>query len=266
MTNRTKNCLLIIAGIATAIYAQSSPTNPPEFDAASIKPAGTPTGGRIVVGYAGRLEFTPGMVASRAFVSAGRTILEAYHLHDYQLIGGPGWLATDLFALEAKAATPANDDQLRLMLQTLLSQRFKLVMHRETRVMPVWALTVAKGGPKLHEMKPGESVPSTREELARLGLARTVGGPLAGNLIDHGNVQTLVDQLYMILSRNDNGIDARPVLDKTGLTGNYLFFMQWGAEDDFKDVVTQVTGLKLESQKAPVEVLVIDHIEKPDAN
>ena len=56
------------------------------------------------------------------------------------------------------------------------------------------------------------------------------------------------------------------LLDKTGLTGNYLFFLQWGADEDFKDVAQEVTGLKLESRKAPVEVLVIDHIEKPDPN
>jgi uncharacterized protein (TIGR03435 family) len=73
-------------------------------------------------------------------------------------------------------------------------------------------------------------------------------------------------QLYATLSRLDNGPDARPVVDKTGLTGNYLFFLQWGADEDFRDGVAQVMGLRLEPRKAPIEVLVIDHIEKPDAN
>ncbi len=152
------------------------------------------------------------------------------------------------------------------MLQTALAKRFKLVVHRETREMPVWALVVAKGGSKLHDLKPGEPVPSSREELDSLRLIRTYDGPLAGTMMDNGKIQTLTDQLYSTLSRPDNGADVRPVLDRTGLIGNYLFFMQWGQNEDLKDVVQEVTGLKLEPQKAPVEVLVIDHIEKPDPN
>jgi len=253
-----------LLAIGVAVRAQSQAAAP-EFDAASIKPVAP--GDRPNTGFFGSLKFTPGMVLSgRGNVSAGRIILEAYHLHDYQLIGGPAWLTSDNFALEAKADTPADEGQLRLMLQTLLTKRFKLVTHRETREMPVWALTVAKGGPKLHDMKPGEAMPRSREEMAKLGLARTWDGPLAGNMVEIGGIQTLVDILYGMSANPNSGMETRPVLDKTGLAGNYLFFFQWGANEYFKDVVQEVAGLKLEPSKAPVEVLVVDHIEKPDGN
>jgi uncharacterized protein (TIGR03435 family) len=258
--NRTKHHLLIATALAaltytaiTNLHAQPSPATPPEFDAVSIKPGPPPPGGRPTFGYPGSLAFTPGTVLGRS-VTAGRIIIEAYRLHDYQLSGGPAWLAADRFALEAKSDSTAAEDQQRLMLQTALSKRFRLVAHRETKEMSVWALIVAKGGSKLHDLKPGEPVPSSREELDRLRLIRTYDGPLAGTMIDSGNIQTLADQLYSTLSRSNNGADARPVLNQTGLTGNYLFFMQWGQNEDLKDVVEEVTGLKLEPRKAPVEV------------
>jgi uncharacterized protein (TIGR03435 family) len=259
----------VVIGIshAPAARAQSQTAAPPEFDAASIRTAPALPGGRGVIGFPGRLVFEPGRVSSRQ-VSVGRIILEAWHLHDYQLSGGPGWLATDLFAIEAKTEKPVGEEQLRLMLQTMLTKRFKLVSHRETKEMAVLAMTVAKGGPKLHELKPGESVPSSLDEMVRLGLVRTrtVQGSPAGNMFDQGTMQTLADQLYFTFTRAGNGGDARPVLDKTGLTGNYLFFLQWGADEDVRETVQEVMGLKLEPQKAPVEVLVVDHIEKPEPN
>jgi hypothetical protein len=139
--------------------AGSTP-KPLEFDAASIKPySGGDGGGRnggigggppLDTGGGG-LRFTPGRVASAPNgVTARRMILEAFHLTQYQLSGGPGWLDTDRFALEAKAEG-ADENQLRQMLQTLPAERFKLVGHRETREMAVYALLVGKNGTKLHE-------------------------------------------------------------------------------------------------------------------
>jgi uncharacterized protein (TIGR03435 family) len=266
MNNRTA----VLAGLAVVsiemIFAQPPATTPPEFDAASLKPVSSAGGGRAGT-YPGILKFTPGMVSSGPFpVTAGRIILEAYHLHDYQLAAGPDWVGTERFALEGKAETAANEDQLRLMLQTLLSTRFRLVVHRETREMPVWALTVDKGGPRLHELKPGEPTPSTPEELRKLGLLRNTNGARAGTMIDRGNMQTLADELYVNSRNPANGMESWPVLDKTGLKGEYLLFLQWDADEDFKDVVREVMGLKLEARKAPVEVLVIDHIERPSGN
>jgi uncharacterized protein (TIGR03435 family) len=127
---------------------------PLAFDAASIKPSGSGGGGRMG-GGGGIVQITPGRVLARN-VTARRLVLAAYRLTPYQLSGGPAWLDSDRFELEAKAETASNEKQLRLMLQTLLGQRLKLVVHRETEEMRVYALVVGKNGPKIYEVKEGE--------------------------------------------------------------------------------------------------------------
>jgi uncharacterized protein (TIGR03435 family) len=215
----------------------------PSFDAASIKPNVT----FLVGSREGALQFGPGSVAG-ASVTAREIILQAYRLRYGQLSGGPDWIGSDRFDVEAKAATPADPDQLRLMLQTLLAERFKLTVRRDTKEMPVYALTVAKGGPKLREMKDGEPTPTGRHLVA--------GKP---SIYMRADMHDFADHLSILLM-------DRPVLDKTGLQGVYLFAM---AVDVNADLMTQIEaefGLKFESQRAPVETVVIEHIEKPDPN
>src|SRR4051794_29202223 len=118
--NRVGMALAATTGLSL-IQAQT----PLEFDAASLKTSN-------VEGRNGPVQFGPGRVFS-SNVHVFRLILAAYHLEEYQLERKPDWLDSQSFALEAKAAVPADESQLRLMLQTLLSQRFKLVMHHETR-------------------------------------------------------------------------------------------------------------------------------------
>jgi uncharacterized protein (TIGR03435 family) len=140
--------LLAVAGVA-ALAGQ-------EFDAASIK--AVPCTGRCGGGGGvERLRFTPERVSNfPGGITARGIILEAYHLGAYQLSGGPAWLDSDRFALEAVTANPTDESQLRRMLQTLLAERFKLVMHRETSEMPVYFVTMGRKGTKLHERKDGE--------------------------------------------------------------------------------------------------------------
>jgi uncharacterized protein (TIGR03435 family) len=223
------------------------------FDAASIKPFSRGGGGRnggtgVNPPISGGLRFPPGRIVSApAGVTARKLILEAYHLTAYQLAGGPGWLDSDRFDLEAKAEG-AGENQLRQMLQTLLAERFQLVLHRETKEMPVYAMAVGKNGPKLHEWKEGDPLPAFGS------------GGHAENFRDVGTIQRLADVLSA-------GPDlGRPVLDKTGLKGVYLFYVEWDAGEDFIPAMEQQLGLKLESQKDPVDNLVIDHIDKPTAN
>jgi uncharacterized protein (TIGR03435 family) len=213
------------------------------FDAASIRPNST----SLVGSKEGPLQFAPGSVAGTN-MTVRRIIMEAYHLRDQQLSGGPGWIGSDRFDLEAKAATPVDPDQLRLMLQTLLAERFKLMARRDTKEMPVYALTVAKGGPKLREMKDEEPTPT------RHGVA---GKP---SIFMRANMHDFAAMLSDSLARD------RPVLDKTGLQGVYLFAMSIDPNDDLKAEIETEFGLKFESQKAPVETVIIDHIEKPDPN
>ncbi len=216
----------------------------PAFDAASIRPNNT----SLVGSKEGALQFASGSVAGTN-TTVRRIIMEAYHLRDQQLSGGPDWIGSDRFDLEAKAATPVDLDQLRLMLQTLLAERFKLTVRRNTKEMPVYALTVAKGGSKLREMKDEEPTPTGRHGVA--------GRP---SIFMRATMHDFVAMLSDLLARD------RPVLDKTGLQGVYLFAISIDPDDDLKAQIEAEFGLKFESQKAPVETVVIDHIEKPDPN
>lgn len=232
---------------APAIGAQSPSATQLQFDAASIKPNNSGVGGRG--GRGGSVQFTPGKFTGRSLTTR-RIILEAYRLTNYQLSGGSGWLDSARFDLDAKAETPANENQLRQMLQTLLSERFKLVVHREAKDMPVYALVVAKNGLKLREVKEGEPKrPPPPIEPGALMVE-----------FNQSNMRDFVDNL----SRSAE--IGRPVLDKTGLQGIYFFDMQLLPGEDFITMVQERCGLKFESQKATVDVLIIDHIEKPAEN
>jgi uncharacterized protein (TIGR03435 family) len=234
------------------------------FDAASIKPVEAPEvrgPGMMLARYGGGfLEFSPAGVSGTR-VTTERIVLTAYNLKTQQLLGAPEWLDSDWFALEAKAETATNENQLRLMLQTLLAERFKLVAHHETRVLPVLALTVSKNGPKLHELKAGQLMPTDSNALAALGIDRpNFKGKLAGTMMEHGTIQHLADAISTLAY-----VD-RPVVDRTGLKGDYIFFVQWGTDGSLLGEIGRQLGLKFVSGKAAVDVLVIDHIEQPEAN
>jgi uncharacterized protein (TIGR03435 family) len=191
-------------------------------------------------------------------------IMDAYHLNGrYQISGGPDWMDSDSerFDIVANApgeGTPTGND-VRLMLQTLLTDRFQLKVHREMKERPVYALVVAKNGPKLKQSAPDEES------------SMTVGG----NRTFHVTMAKATMEQFAIQLSN-SGLD-RPVLDKTGLAGHYDITLNWTPEfagppaldSNGVNVFTAVQeqlGLKLEPQKAPVELLVIDHAEKPSEN
>jgi bla regulator protein BlaR1 len=248
--------LPVIVGVlnAPAIRAQSQPA----FDVASIKRSDPDTGGSGKQSSGegdggGRLRFTPGRVTGTK-VSARRIILEAYHVTPHQLSGGPGWLDSERFDLDAKTGAAASETQIRTMLQTMLDDRFKLVLRRETKEIPVYALMVAKNGSKLREW-------NTNEDGIQLPLPKMARREDAvGYFMDRGKMQTFIDDL----SRNPS-ID-RPVLDRTGLQGAYLFYLAFGPDDNMITATQDQLGLRLETQRAPMDILVIDHIEKPSEN
>jgi uncharacterized protein (TIGR03435 family) len=248
----------------------------PAFEVASIKPD-----------TSGSLGMSMKIEKSGHFLGTGlplRLILEqAYDVKDSQLIGAPSWLDSDRFTIEAKPdeATAAEmqklnpderKDKLMLMLRALLEDRCRLTLSKETRDLPVYALLVGKSGPKLHESAPGPNEKPADTRFRR--------GELEAN-----NAQLI--SLANMLS----GLLGRPVVDKTGLSGKYDFNLKWAPEEQtgqmFKGAgdatapapppaepagpsiftaVQEQLGLKLEAQKSPMMVLVIDHIEKPSAN
>jgi uncharacterized protein (TIGR03435 family) len=188
-------------------------------------------------------------------------ITYAYDIKDYQVSGAPDWAATDRYDIVAKAEGDGllTRDQAKAMLRTLLAERFHLKLHQDMKEMPVYALVVAKTGIKLKESPP-DSV-----SLLRMG-----GGKGIELTVTKGSMAQLVGQIS-----NKNGVD-RPVLDKTQLTDNYDYKLTWSARLDASgndpDVVSIFTalqeqlGLRLEPQKAPIGIWVIDHAEKPAQN
>ena len=181
----------------------------------------------------------------------------AYHVKEYQ-VSGPSWLNSDAasYDIEAKASPDTTLQQMRLMFQTLLRERFKLALHRDTKLLPVYLLTVAKNGPHL--------------ERATLEAA---GGKAGGGLVSHGSregVRVTGESATMEALAHRLSLDLdRPVFDKTGIAGAFRIKLEWAREGEGPSIfaAVQQVGLKLETSKAPVEILVIDHAEKiPTAN
>jgi uncharacterized protein (TIGR03435 family) len=240
----------LVAGAAFLLAAQTPPPAP-EFDAVFLQPSPTPLSFPGMPAMAlqrmllrQRLEFSTGKVSGRN-VSVRRMILQAYRLPESQLDGGPDWLDNEQFDLEAKADVPADDLQLSQMLQTMLAQRFKLTIRHETRQLTVDALTVRKSGPKLPAWKEGDPKPE---------LFRKKG--ITGVYLSHGTMQAFADEL-------SHEQFYRPVIDRTGLSGTYLIHMEWGEGGNKINSLGQL-GLQLRAQKAPVDVLLVDHIDRPE--
>ena len=176
-----------------------------------------------------------------------------------ELCSGAGsWLDGDRFDISARSTGPVTVDQLRVMLQALLMDRFKMEVHRQTKELQAYVLTVGKGGPKFHESDtPGESAIEPQKERMAISVLRT---PIA----------QLTDMLSRLLQT--------PVVDSTGLTGRYDVTIDAGKYlEDLKppagggipDVVSvlmrgiqEELGLKLESKKMPLELIIVDRAER----
>lgn len=239
----------LVLGVAataqTAAGAGKSSAQPPAFEVASVKPDSSP-GGDFTEVHGNRLRFAG---------TLSRCIMDAYNVKDYQ-ISGPDWIKHARYSIEAVPPEGTQDkDAWRPMLQALLTERFQLKLHRETRQIPVFALVVAKQGPKL---KKAEN-PTGSEEYGR-GTHYTFSG-------------VSMPELAEVLSSE---ITARPVLDRTGLAGAYDFTLRYSrdgqpdaagreavsADPGIFTALEEQLGLKLVATKAPIEFLVIDQVEK----
>jgi uncharacterized protein (TIGR03435 family) len=250
--------LLLVAGISLSLTLAGQALH---FDVASIKPHVRVAGGPVVPQTL-RVEPTRFSYANASLMAC---IQAAYGIPgegrpDYRLVGGPDWLATERFDIEAKADHAVSKEQMMLMLQSLLAERFKLKAHHETRDLRVYALTLGKNGPRLAHAKEDE-----HETL----LQRRKDDPA-------GSSQELVVQKNSIarfteyLSRQFD----QPVIDKTGLEGDFSFTLHWVPDvnppisrlDVFGpagiSAIEDQLGLKMEATRIPIEVLVIDHVER----
>ncbi len=240
-----------VALLAAVAFAQT-------FDVASVKPS------RRAVGKdaRGAMVFEPTRVSARN-VSLKGMIAEAYGVQPFQVTGGAGWLDLDEFDLDARANKPSTRAQLDAMLQATLAERFQLVLHRESKEMRVYALSVEKSGPKLRATA-GETRPSTGPQNFHGDLRQFA------NLISiQLSIPTIEDPTRPAIA---SGAPV-PVIDKTGIEGNYDLGVDLHLDpggDSFTSwqrALHDQLGLKLESQRAPVELLVVEHADRvPAAN
>ncbi len=271
----TVAALLLVA--AYGLFGQSDVR--PAFQAASVKPSSSSAPFHMV-------RAQPGGRLSTQNAPLLMLIQNAYAVQAYQVVGGPGWLNTDGFDIEAKPETSVDRKQTWPMLQTLLADRFKLTVHRETRELPVYALT-AKNNLKLPAPKeascppvdpaaPPRPMAQTPCGMLRVGPS-PVGVAMAGTNIP-------MAEFIRVLA----GVMGRPVLDRTGFSGEFDVNVAFTPDDstlglmgpaspgtppptnpdqpNIFGALDQQFGLKLVATKGQVEVLVIDHVEKPTAN
>jgi uncharacterized protein (TIGR03435 family) len=284
-------CVLAAAGISTSpLMRAQSPAARPEFEVASVKlnttgcangrgGGGAPPSGRISVtciAMKDLIQAAYGTFANGPNMNPGTL----------QVLGAPGWVDSDSYDIEAKPAGNATVDQMYgPMLQVLLEDRFKLKIHRETRELPVYVLTVAKSGNKLQASREGSclsldpSHPPTqpqpgqppisfcgRTSIRRNGAKMTVDAFGIGMALFAGT--TLSVRLDL----------DRPVIDKTGLQGIFDLHLEFGAPNSLPvgaaadmspsifTALQEQLGLKLSPDKGPVDVLVVDHVERPSEN
>jgi uncharacterized protein (TIGR03435 family) len=233
----------LTAVFSSALLAQDPPA--PAFDVASVKPNRSGSGNSSQNDRHGTLTATN--------VTLQYCIQLAYGVKDYQ-ISGPRWLASERYDIVAKTDPTVTPDRYRGMIQTLLADRFKLRVHRETRDFPVYALVVGRRASKLREVAAGP-------EHDRSGR-----GYLSGKKM---SMARLAEKLAQFVER--------PVLDQTGMQGVYDVELKWmpdnrpregEAADGPSSIFTAVQeqlGLKLEPAKAPLPVIVVDHAEKVPA-
>jgi uncharacterized protein (TIGR03435 family) len=229
----------------------------PAFDVASIRPH-APDDNRFGAKMPSEGQFS-------ATGSVAKLILMiAYDVQETQIVGGPSWIATEKWDIDARSAGREHShEETHRMLQNLLAERFSLRVHRETEQRPAYVLTVGKGGPKF---KPGADGSTNY---------RITGNSIS---LERGDLTRMTQLLSVAL--------ARPVIDRTGLKGQYDLSLQWddapipqggllGADvpaapgNDRGSIFTAIQdqlGLRLESQRAPVEVIVIDRMERPSQN
>jgi uncharacterized protein (TIGR03435 family) len=273
--SRSNEVVLLLAAavcLAAPIFAQSAgaqetrdvASKTPEFEVASIRPTDAKT---LAMVYRPSLDrFTVTGLTVRNLIYFAYNIKYGYNT------GGPGWVDYDQFDVDAKIddafvetykkmTEKERDAQLRLMLQALLKERFKLEVKTETKELPIFALVVAKRGLK---MKPSAAeTGDAAKQGARWSRSTTNG--LMKLTAKNASLDGLVGNLVVQPSVN------RMVVDDTGLKGPFDFELEWAINSDSSGpdifaALQEQLGLKLEPRKGPVETLVVEHVEKPSEN
>jgi uncharacterized protein (TIGR03435 family) len=246
----------------------------PEFEAAAIKPSAPDAKLKVVFARGGKL-----FVANATL----RFLIKiAYDIGDDQLTGGPGWISSKRFDLEATPGAPLGGDPqdmspdqlilfhkpVRLRLQRLLADRFQLELRRESTPMPIFALVIARGGPK------------------KLTVTKSIGDPQLNAKFGNGMLNATGVDMATLAKFLSEGQTGRPVLDMTGLKGKYDFRLEWTPDTSFDPALADTTanppadaggisiftalqqqlGLRLEARTEAADRLVVVGAEPPSAN
>lgn len=250
---------LTLAFVTGVLMGQSPPPETPSFEVATIKPTDPSFGGILI-------RLTGGKFSATGFTLRD-LIAFAYAVENSQISGGPEWLASDRYDVLGKPekAGPLSRDAARTMLRPLLADRFHLKIHLETKPMSVFVLTIEKNGSKLKPRTAGDGGETTRLTFH--------GASATGRNVP---VTVLAEELQAMVL-------GRPVLDETGMTGNFDFDLVWRPEPklsgiadasapvdvNLPDIFTafrQQLGLKLESRKKSAKVIVVEGATKPAEN
>lgn len=249
--------MILALGSAAAVGEQSPSEAPVAFEVASIRPAAMARAGGEGSSRS-QIETAADGVTMRN-IDLREMIEWAYGLNDYQ-VEGAGTVQSERYDVRARTGERVSESTLRRMMQDLLATRFKLQVHRERKSRPVYELVVGKGGPRLPKDKTGTLPPRYPRE----SLPRVVDGSFAFSNVSMGE---FVRQLSEI-----RGIDL-PVVDRTGIPGVYDITLKGAASavldpegTSLLTLIQEQLGLKLVAAKDRVEVLAVDHAEKPSEN
>ena len=255
---------VIVLLMTTLVGYGQSGVEPPKYEVASIKP-NTESDSRVAF----RIEPSGSLAATG--ITLKRLVMTAYNVQGFRIVGGPDWVDSRRWDVQAKPDRVVLPNQIRPMLRALLEDRFQLRSHSEERQRPVYELSVDRKGSKVQRAKESETKADVRVGAGLIQLTKATAA-------------TFASQLSYAL--------GRPVIDKTGLSGEFDFVLEWtpeigedggpttaglppGASNPpastpngpsiFTAIAAQL-GLRLTSARGPVEVMVIDDVRMPTAN
>jgi uncharacterized protein (TIGR03435 family) len=270
---------LFVAGTPLLVPMHAAPQQAKAFDVASVK-------ANVSSSPNSNIRPSPGRVIV-SNMPVKTLIAWAYNVRYFQISGGPGWIDSTRYDIEGKVEGKPNQDQMQLMMQTLLGERFKLALHRSTKELPIYKLTVAKDGFKLRPLKEGDCIvfdPNHPPSTPGLTSSDFCGNLTTGRGSFEGTSASMTD-----LALSFSSLMGRTVVDRTGITGVFHVRLKFAPDDPAAGISRPSTerdntappadnlpsiftalqeqlGLKLESGKGPVDVLVIDHVERPSEN
>jgi uncharacterized protein (TIGR03435 family) len=253
----------------------------PAFDAASVRPSRSKAAG-------GDLLYQPGGRFVASYVTVADLIVEAYDVEAFRVVGGPEWIRTDQFDVQARSGADVTMDEVRLRLRTMLADRFKLRVRMESRDVPIYALVAARAdrrtGPGLQPASPAacQNAPPAGAAPGTL--------PTCGRLFTNPNRVGGRSVPLSLLATRLSPIAGRVVVDRTGLTGLYDLDASWGLTEaqvilmaaqmppgvkppvfdpnkpSMSTALDEQLGLRLESTTGPADVVIVERVERPTEN